>query len=253
MPNTKQAVFIGRVETVLSSSRLAAYAVSPSEQEWERFARYAWNVAIGEAFYPLLNHLEIILRNRVYELGAAAYPVGRVHHIRTWLDADPTHLTAFAVGDIAKAKRKLFGVDRRTGALITPRRQYTGGDLVATLGFGFWTSLFTTHYHFQSGRDRRLWPHGLADVFPYAPTKLSLGAISRRLNDLRHLRNRIFHHEPVWQRANLAADRDDIIELLEWMSPEVARVIRGTERLTEVIAPDFRRRLRVRIYRECRR
>jgi hypothetical protein len=253
MPNTKQVAFFGQAERALSRDRLARYAVGAREPQWEQLARYAWNVSICEAFYPLLHHLEVVLRNRLYELGAAEYPVARVRHISTWLDSDPTHLSAYAAQDVLKAKQKLFGVDYSTGTLLRSTRRFTGGDLVAALDFGFWTGLFNKHYLYQSGRDRRLWPHGLAAVFPHGPKKLALGPISARLHHIRQLRNRLFHHEPIWRRVNLAADRDDIIELLEWMSPDVARVIRGTERLTEVLSPDFRRRLRVRIYRECRR
>lgn len=79
-----------------------------------------------------------------------------------------------------------------------------------------------------------------------------LTAGSTRLNELRHLRNRIFHHEPVWKR-NLAADRDNIFEVIGWVSPEALRVLRTIKRVTEVISDDFRRKVRVRVYRESRR
>ena len=241
-----------RVEAVLSSDRLRRYAAFGGEDRWEQLARYAWNVALCEAFYPLLHLLEVVLRNRLNALGSTMYASGRVHHIRSWLDANPSWLNQHGTDDVLKAKRKLFGVDPATGALRVPTRLYTGGDLVAALDFGFWTGLFHKYYLYQSSRDRRLWPHGLDHVFPYAPAKPHFGAMGARLNALRHLRNRVFHHEPIWRRPDLARDRDDILELLGWMSPEVARVLRATERLTLVLSDDFRRRLRVRIYRESR-
>jgi hypothetical protein len=124
---------------------------------------------------------------------------------------------------------------------------------VAALDFGFWTGLFGKPYLFQSKRNPRLWPHGLSKIFPHASAALTLGGISGRLNDLRHLRNRIFHHEPVWARPDLAGDRDDILELLGWMSPEAARTLRSMERLSEVISDHYRRKIRIRVYRESRR
>lgn len=249
----KQAAFVGRVEAALSHERLNRYIASASEPRWEHLARYSWNVAICEAFYPLLHHLEIVLRNRLDFVGARAFPFRRVHHVQTWLDADPSPLNQHGSHDVLRAKQKLFGVDRATGTLLVPTRPFAAGDLVAALDFGFWTGLFNRYYLFQSARDKRLWPHALRDVFPYAHRVPTLGQISGRLNDLRHLRNRIFHHEPIWDRPHLTGERDDILEVISWISPEVARVLRTTERLTEVLSDEFRRKLRITIYREARK
>jgi hypothetical protein len=48
-------------------------------------------------------------------------------------------------------------------------------------------------------------------------------------------------------------DRDNIFEVIGWVSPEALRVLRSMERVTEVISDDFRRKLRVQVYRESRR
>ncbi len=253
MSSAKQAPFIGRVESVLSSARLERYAAGTTEPRWESLARYARNVAICEAFYPLLHYLEIVLRNRLYELGKVSFRYQRIQHIDCWLDADPSPLHPFGAADVLRAKQKLFGVDYRTGGLHTTARSFEPGDLVAALDFGFWTGLFSNHYLFQSSRVRRLWPHGLSQVFPHAARPLKLHEIKGRLNTARQLRNRVFHHEPIWRRPDLAGDRDNLIELVTWMSPEVARVLCATERLPEVLSPHFQRRLRIRIYRETRR
>ena len=252
MSSAKQGAYVGRVEADLSSSRLERFAASASEPKWEYLARYAWNVALCEAFYPSLHHIEVVLRNRLYDLGEAAYQYHHVEHIDCWLDANPSHLHQHGISDVEKAKKKLFGVDRKTGAVRLPSRSYAAGDLVAALDFGFWTGLFSNYYLFQSSRDTRLWPHGLGRVFPHSTAKLGLVTISRRFNEVRHLRNRIFHHEPIWRR-NLNDDYHNIMELLDWMSPEIARVLRSTERLSEVLSDDFRRRLRIQVYRESRR
>jgi hypothetical protein len=251
MSSAEQAAYAGRVEAVISRSRLGRFAASASEPRWEYLARYAWNVALCEAFYPALHHVEVVLRNRVYDFGRTAYQYRRVHHIDCWLDADPSHLHPFGRLEVEKAKKKLFGFDKN-GALRPPSRVYAGGDLVAALDFGFWTGLFSNYYLFQSSPDRRLWPHGLGRVFPNCSGKPPLSRISGRLNEVRHLRNRIFHHEPIWRR-NLREDYEKIIELVQWMSPEVARTLRSAERFPHVVSDDYRRRLRVRIYRESRR
>ena len=254
MPGTKQAAYAGRVERVLSPERLREYASHAAEPRWEALARHAWNVSICESFYPVLHHVEVVLRNRVDAVCQAAYPVTRFHHVLSWLDADPSPLhPEHGAAEVSKAKRKHFGVDPRTGALLVPKRPISGGDLVASLDFGFWTGMFGSYYMFQNRHDRRLWPHHLKDVFPYGPRMTHPSAVSRRLNEIRHLRNRIFHHEPIWRRPDLLADRDNVLELIGWMSPETARALRTLDRVPEVLSDGYRRRLRVRIYRESRR
>jgi hypothetical protein len=251
MPNAKQEAYAGRVEKVLSSDRLGRYAASPGEPRWEALARYAWNVALCEAFYPLLHHFEIVLRNQVFAAGQAAYPVERYRDVDCWLDATPSPLhPRYGVSSVEKAKQKLCGTPGRgTGR---SRRTLCPGDLVAALEFGFWTGMFSTFYLWQSGRDQRLWPHRLHAVFPHGPRLTRVQAVSGALNEIRHLRNRIFHHEPVWRRPDLAGERARILEMLAWMSPETARTVRELDRVPRVLSESFRRELRFRIYRESR-
>jgi hypothetical protein len=227
--------------------------MSASEARWEALARYAWNVSLCEAFYPLLHHLEIVLRNSVNHLGSTSYRYSSFAHIDSWLDADPSLLhQRYGARDVDNAKGKLFGRDRATGALVIPPRPFAEGDLVAALDFGFWTGLFHPYYRGRNAGDRRLWPHGLSSVFPYASPTPTLADASTLLNELRHLRNRIFHHEPIWKRP-LAEDQKNILKVIGWISPEISRTLRAMERVSEVLSTDFQRGLRVRIYRETRK
>jgi hypothetical protein len=253
MTTTKQAAFLGRVEAALSTERLGRFYVSASEPKWEPLAVMSGNVAICEAFYPLLHHLEVVLRNSVSRLGSTAYRSRGLSTSQAGSTPSPLPLhPGYGARDILKAKQKLFGTDRTTGALLPPARPFKEGDLVAALDFGFWTGLFNPYYRGRSVRDKRLWPHGLPVVFPHAVSAPTLPEVSTRLNELRQLRNRIFHHEPDWKRK-LTADRDNILEVIGWVSPDTLRVLRTMERVTEVISDDFRRKVRVRVYRESRR
>jgi hypothetical protein len=252
MPNAKQASYIGRVEKVLSTERLSKFKLAASEPRWEALARYAWNVAVSEAFYPLLHAFEVVLRNQVYAAGHAAYPAKASQDIHCWLDAVPSPLhPKYGISGVANAKQKLFG-NRAGAAAPLPARGFTPGDLVAALDFGFWTGMFSSYYAWRSPRDPRLWPQRLNTVFPHGPKLTRVQAISGPLNEIRHLRNRIFHHEPIWKRPNLTADRQKILEMLGWMSPETAQTVQVLDRLPEVLSAGFQRQLRVRIYRESR-
>jgi hypothetical protein len=72
--------------------------------------------------------------------------------------------------------------------------------------------------------------HTHASVFPNAGGN-GTKAIFARLKAINTLRNRLFHHEPVWNGHNIAStaqafdkiksEYTNITEVLGWMSPEI--------------------------------
>ena len=119
------------------------------------------------------------------------------------------------------AKRQL----RREGKPIQP------GRVIAELTFGFWTALFNRHY-VTAG----LWPGLLPDVFPGLTTGRTIGTVRPRLEEVRRLRNRVFHHEPVWNDSDLAAKHNRILEAVSWVCPDTERLVRSVDRFAQVHA-----------------
>jgi len=90
------------------------------------------------------------------------------------------------------------------------------------LKFVFWQKMFTSRH------DQRLWSAQLTRVLPNLgqpqPVGLARLAIYEDLEEIRKLRNRIAHHEPVFSR-DLSTDLDRIVKLIalrckitaEWM------------------------------------
>lgn len=250
--------------------------------------RYALNVATCEAFYPALQLLEVALRNRLLEdiktelptrypgvLTSAPAPLVGVPQIDSWLDPDwlartwprgiDPLLSSYAQNDVQKAKTKLFGIDRRTNRLNVPKPgspPVTEGQLVAELDFGFWTGLFHSSYVFRSGNDPRLWggsprhPHTMGDlfarVFPHrTPRFTRVTEVGPLLNELRHFRNRVFHHEPIFATAKRKSPLDvytEIHQVLGWIEPELARMLDGVCRVREVLGPRGERMLVARVH-----
>jgi hypothetical protein len=84
-----------------------------------------------------------------------------------------------------------------------------------------------------SDYDRIIWhivsPRYIHEVFPNAPEKYNLmrdiKRIRRILNEIRVIRNRVFHHEPVFNTRNLSFDGllttyENAKELLGWLSED---------------------------------
>jgi len=130
-----------------------------------------------------------------------------------------------------------------TGSISAKRLQaYTepGDRLVAELTFGFWSSLLTQHYDAPTPGGG-FWPYLLRPVFPHVPKHLRTRVqILKRIDQIRHFRNRVFHHETIWyfdqspDKKNLCLIHDEILEAIGWISPEMERVLKVVDGFAEV-------------------
>jgi len=95
----------------------------------------------------------------------------------------------------------------------------TPGKVIPDLKFIFWQTIFASRF------DARLWTHHLRAVLPHADASKSVGQIRAlvysELEQLRKLRNRIAHHEPIFRR-NLTDDFQKIHDLIAIRCPITA-------------------------------
>lgn len=205
-PTSAQVAYLGQLKIQLSDARLASYLQASKGDLLGALARYYWNVELCQAHYPLLNAVEIALRNNLDRAFASrGMPTGFVH-INSWLDGHPSRLKhAHGPSDVAHAKEKLPRWDEITHKFRAPVPNH--GDLLAALHFGFWTGLLESAYDeaipqpaLSQGAPKcvYVWPY-LRDVFP-GGRNVSMADIRSRFTAIRHFRNRVFHHEPVWQK-----------------------------------------------------
>src|SRR5665213_1841492 len=216
--------------TALSKSKLNRFWNRADGQDnWmPALGRYTWNVALCQAPYPLLHVVEITLRNQIYDAVAADKPVvGNAHKgVPCWLDADPAVLLPDDADAVSKAKQRFNNDQRGSGEVAKP---LTPGRLVGELHFGFWTRL--VHGDYANARTPKsvLWPRLIHVAFPNAPATDARGEVHRRLQSIKELRNRVFHHDPIWRRK-LWDEYSSALELLGWMNLSVAEAINKLNR-----------------------
>lgn len=207
--------FVEALERPLAAERLNAYRRAGDSDDLDSLARYTWNMAISEALYPALQCLEIALRNTLHEAVAAQFASPQ------WLTTPPPAL----------APREADAVAAAILTLSRQRKPATTGRLIAELNFGFWTSLLDRRY------EPTLWPVLLRPAFPYLPRRRrTRHTLSVRFTAIRRLRNRVFHHEPIWHWQDLAQQHRDVIEALHWISPPLAGVVVAVDRFPAVHA-----------------
>lgn len=215
----KPLVPLGELCIALSADRLGAYSDKDNDRDsTDAVARYLWNGALCNAFNPSLHALEVTLRNNIFRCSHGhVVTMGRsLGTFRCWLTASPTFLFAKEAEKVADAIKRI-GPDRR---------YHTQGRLIAKLGFGFWTALMYSPYDHSRRDGPKLWPKLLGSVFPHQQTGWrTREAISARFDDIREFRNRIAHHEPIWDRDPLMR-YDEILGALSWMYPSMAKAVR---------------------------
>ena len=208
-----QADFVTKLRKVLSHERLAAYqSRSQSSGDLGLFSHYVWNMALSESLYPGLQALEVALRNTIHNAAVDYYQRD------DWYDDTRVIHYQWNVDSISNAKRQL----RRQRKAIEPDR------IVAELNFGFWTSLFDSRY------EQKLWIPLIKPAFPYMPRQIRTRIeLSKRLNRIRNLRNRVFHHEPIWYWP-LEEQHVLIMETLGFIEPAMRDMVLMLDRFEDV-------------------
>ena len=208
-----QVEYLDQLRRAISEQRIGPYRRQASDSVLRAYGLYAWNIALCESLYPVLNGLEIALRNSIHDAATAEFG-DEYWFDKLWLDN--TKRT------IENTRR---GLDRDNKSKDT----ITVGELVARLTFGLWVGLFDSQY------DQWLWHKLLRPVFPNIPGRRRLRRVlAHRLHHIRIMRNRVFHHEPIWYWQDLVQQHQEILETIGWINSAMVRFIGTLDRFPEV-------------------
>ncbi len=209
-----QPNFAKLLTKAFSNERLTTYQQQLNHNsKLKLFNNYAWNMALSESLYSSLQVLEVTLRNSIH--AAATLHLG----CSDWYNQ--TRIISYHkdIKSLNTAKRTLkrqhkpFGPDR----------------MIAELNFSFWTSLLDRRY------EQVLWPGMLKQAFPNMPRHFrTRQVLSKRFHNARNLRNRIFHHEPIWASKNLSRQHQNILEAIAWIEPAAKDFVMSIDRFPEV-------------------
>lgn len=192
------------IKSALSAARIGTYeaatTVVPSLDG--ALALYAWNSQVSAAMLSPLHMCEVVIRNAVSDALTNEYG-----------DQWPWH-PAFegSLPTSGKFNMRAHLTSKRKGKPTT-------GKVIPELAFVFWEKMFTGRF------DGQIWNKHLANVMPYLnpawDTQAARGKVNKDLNQIRTLRNRIAHHEPIIKRI-LSDDFRLIEELIGFRCPVTA-------------------------------
>ncbi len=190
--------FNHEIEQALSLERFARYRKWAGGDAERALELYALNTQLSEALYTPMQMLEVALRNRIHSVMTGA------KHDR-WFEDDGFPVVQIQRDQLVKA----------VADIRAKNKEPTPGRIVAALTFSFWTSMLSPVYE-------NLWQTTLHHIACREDGKgLRRKDFSRPLNEIRVLRNRIAHHEPIlhW---DLPKHHANIMQLTRWLSPAAA-------------------------------
>lgn len=206
------------MEQHFSPARVGRYRAARGGDATLASADYSRNMLLAEAMLPMLNVLEIGLRNAVH--GRLKQLYRRDDWWEVWAVQPEFDKVTRVVAD---AKQKLK----------QRRERATPDKILAELTFGFWCMLFNVKYQHLLWKDLRL-------AFPACPRdQRQRHTLSSALNRVRELRNRVFHHEPLlWLTPDLYEQHGKGVTLVRWLDPNLARWLGRHDRLPVIWATE---------------
>jgi len=188
---------------------------------------YTWNSAMCSALWGPLAILEVVTRNAIHSALAAG--AGQAN----WWASPDIHLLPGERDKITEAHKKLADEGKA---------QPTADDVVAATSMGLWAGLLTAGWARDPQYDYhyKLWLPHVAGAFPHR------GQTGRRelwgwFNDLRKVRNRIAHHEPIWalSHSNIMTKIDDVLLAIDSDAADFVRDGQRVEMITKNRAKFF--------------
>lgn len=198
MQQVTSAIHDDRLTRLLGRERLSPYLAQCGSFD-AGVALYRWNAAVGAAFWPSLGHVEVAMRNAMSDGLAARHE--RLGRAGSWFDDPASELDSRMRGHIAAAR----------GRVAKHGKRLTDDQTISELGFGFWRFLITR-------RRTILWPD-LVGAFPGAPDRRR-ETVEEPVARLHELRNRIAHHQRIWNR-DLAARYADVLLVAGYLDADL--------------------------------
>lgn len=192
----------------LSQPRLTKYLAQTRNDEHLALRLYLLNAHLSAAMFTDLHFVEIALRNKFDGQLAAKFGA-------TWFN-DATFRGLLR----GRTLQILDDAITEASKNLAPGQQLLPGKVVSELSFGFWHNL-TNKYNFHS-----LWIPCFGALFG-SKTQAKRLDIHTKFETLRHLRNRIAHHEPIYH-MDLEYRRNLMIDLATQLCPTTAMVLRST-------------------------
>jgi hypothetical protein len=181
-------------EKALSKPRIGRFLIAAKQDKEKALQLYRQNIELSKTLFGLLSIFEVTLRNFIDK-----------HYREKFGDNEWLKNQCAQSGIFSHPSFLKYGFEPRTKILTTIAKlgnRYTHDRLVAELSFGFWNYMFASIQFLVGGQS-------LHKIYENRPKGTNQKQIFNELDEIRSLRNRIAHHEP------LIFDSKDLISTIQ--------------------------------------
>jgi hypothetical protein len=235
----------------ISKNRLATYRARFDVNTDEKsLGIYMWNKKLCGVFLPVLQLLEVSLRNAIHE-GYLEYQKKQLlieNPVRTDMEQmlDREWFKTFFVINSTAHPESYNHIVQAERALTSKHKPRDIDNIISKLPFGFWANLTSKKHDAGQADSLELWPTIRKEVFPGAlrgGTMISKKEIQDTIFDINDIRNRIAHHEPIWHAKHLfgqpafsnklVRDFGKCLEVIGWINPSNLKAVKLMESCSE--------------------
>ncbi len=214
-------------ESAFSQPRLGRFLIAAKGRQIDAIELYRLNIELSKSLFGVLSIFETVLRNKIDQ-----------HYRRLFADNEWLKNQCGLKGIFSHPSFSRRGFETRTRILTTIAqlgKNYTHDRLIAELNFGFWTYMFAP-IQFRVGGQ------GLHKIYVNRPKGTSQSLLFNELDEVRNLRNRIAHHEPICFSRNHKIETSHtertysyILRHTDWLGYKTDELFLGTDNTTEIL------------------
>lgn len=235
------------LERAISSARANRYLRSTADPSTgatdpvAAVALYEYNARLSTEAWSTIADVEVVLRNVIADALSAHHASIRSTATYRWYDGPSWFTTGrwFTDETMRSVKHAMKRVND-PGPGVGPRPGE--GRVVAELTLGFWRYLLIARY------EHSLWNPAIRAGFPalaHLSGSDSRKEVHQRIEKLNYLRNRVAHHEPIYQPFSIPGHASpidsvltlaDAVELVSWNNSGAAAWIQARSSFASVAA-----------------
>lgn len=186
----------------VAPTRMAAFVDPGDACPLDPAGRYIWASHLSASIAPALHTFEVALRNAMHSSLSQHYGQADWFAGAVIFEPDEDKLVKSALR-AAKKKAKKKGVT------------HTPDDVIAELMLGFWCALLNSPYATS------VFQPCLARAFQNLPAPLKVRTdLHAKIIEFKRVRNRVFHHEPIWNYPGIDQIEAELWTLAEALYPE---------------------------------
>lgn len=231
----------------ISEPRLAKYRAEFQVRSNEHaYAIYLWNKLLAGALIPIMQSIEVSLRNAINDAIRTDMNYGWLWFTRVYRNKDlPSNfeklhhqiVNKFTHHDLDLLKEnkdpnykvilsKIY--DRKIKKGTPSAKRSYNQHIVGSLMLGSWVVLLNSEY-VDNNHKKKLWPNLTGKVFPNA-VGTEKDNLFQIYNDVRLFRNRVSHNEPLWRPS---ATGDLISDSIKQMSMQYDSLLHALSLISE--------------------